>query len=166
MLDDKVLADRPHGVVDGPLQVIFSIAFPIITAAYLGVAEAAYAAALASVGERGDDALLQRQVGLMANRLRVAGWALDAAITAVGEDPQPSMELVADVMAAKREVALAGLEVCDLAMDVAGGPSFSKGSVIERCYRDIRAVKFHPLSMDKTLVHAGRVALGLPADVI
>lgn len=54
----------------------------------------------------------------------------------------------------------------DLAMDVAGGPSFSKGSVIERCYRDIRAAKFHPFSMEKTLVHAGRVALGVPADVV
>ena len=164
--EDKVLANRPHGVIDGPLQVILSIAFPIITAAYLGVAEAAYRAALASVGERRDDVLVQRQVGLMADRLRVAGWALDAAITAVGDDPQPSMELVADVMAAKREVALAGVEVCDLAMEVAGGPSFSRGSIIERAYRDIRAIKFHPLSMEKTLVHAGRVALGVPADVV
>lgn len=164
--EDKVLANRPHGVIDGPLQVIFSIAFPIITAAYLGVAEAAYAAALESVGPRRDDALVQRQVGLMADRLRVAGWALDGAIAAVGDDPQPSMDLVADVMAAKREVALAGIEVCDLAMDVAGGAAFSKGSVVERCYRDIRAIKCHPLSMEKTLVHAGRVALGVPADDI
>ena len=43
--EDRVLANRPYGVVDGPLQVISSIAFPIITGAYLGVAEAAYAAA-------------------------------------------------------------------------------------------------------------------------
>ncbi len=28
--DERVLADRPHGVVDPPLQVILSIAFPII----------------------------------------------------------------------------------------------------------------------------------------
>lgn len=162
--DDKVLANRPHGVIDGPLQVIFSIAFPIITAAYLGVAEAAYAAAVEAVGTRCDDVVVQRQVGLMADRLRVAAWALDGAIAAVGDDAQPSMDVVVDVMAAKREVALAGIEVCDLAMDVAGGASFSKGSVIERCYRDIRAIKCHPLSMEKTLVHAGRVALGVPAD--
>ena len=30
--DEKILADRPHGVVDPPLQVIVSIAFPIISA--------------------------------------------------------------------------------------------------------------------------------------
>ncbi len=164
--EDKVLADRPHGVVDGPLQVILSIAFPIITAAYLGVAEAACDAAIASVGDRADDVLVQRQVGLMVDRLRVASWALDGAIASVGDDPAPAMSVVADVMAAKREVALAGMEVCDVAMEVVGGPAFSRGSVVERCYRDIRAIKLHPFTLEKTLVHAGRVALGRPADVV
>ncbi len=49
-------------------------------------------------------------------------------------------------MAAKREIALAGIEVCDMAMELGGGPAFFKGSPIERAYRDIRAIKFHPLS--------------------
>ncbi len=74
------------------------------------------------------------------------------------------METVAAVMTAKREVALAGLEVCDLAMDVAGGAAFFKGSAIERAYRDIRAAKFHPLTLESTLLHAGRLALGVPCD--
>lgn len=162
--EDKVLANRPYGVVDPPLQVIASIAFPIISAVYLGIAESAYQAALAAVGTRAANPLVQRQVGLMANRLRVAAWALDGALTVVGDDPAPSLETFADVMAAKREVALAGTEVCDLAMEVAGGGAFFKGSVIERAYRDIRAVKFHPLTCEDTLVQAGRLALGLPAD--
>ena len=69
-------------------------------------------------------------------------------------------------MAAKREIALAGIEVCDLAMEVAGGAAFFKGSPIERCYRDIRAAKFHPLTPEQTLLHAGRLALGLPVDEV
>jgi alkylation response protein AidB-like acyl-CoA dehydrogenase len=162
--EDKVLANRPYGVVDPPLQVIASIAFPIISAVYLGIAESAYQAALAAAGTRAANPLVQRQVGLMANRLRVAAWALDGALTVVGDDPAPSLETFADVMAAKREVALAGTDVCDLAMEVAGGGAFFKGSVIERAYRDIRAVKFHPLTCEDTLVQAGRLALGLPAD--
>ena len=60
--------------------------------------------------------------------------------------------------------ALAGIEVCDVAMEVAGGSAFYRGSVIERAYRDIRAAKFHPFSPEATLLHAGQVALGLPAD--
>ncbi|MEZ5232035.1 MAG: acyl-CoA dehydrogenase family protein [Acidimicrobiales bacterium] len=92
--------------------------------------------------------------------------ALDGALAVVGEDPQPSMETVAAVMAAKREIAAAGAEVCDVAMDVAGGRAYRKGSPIERAYRDIRAVKFHPLTPEATLLHAGRLALGVPCDRI
>ena len=68
-------------------------------------------------------------------------------------------------MAAKREIALAGIEVCDLAMEVGRRRRrSSRARSIERCYRDIRAVKFHPLTPEATLVHAGRLALGLPVD--
>jgi alkylation response protein AidB-like acyl-CoA dehydrogenase len=162
--DDKVLADRPHGVVDPPLQVILSIAIPIIAAVYLGVAEAAYEAAVHAAASKADDVVVQRQVGLMSHRLRVASWALDRAFDEVGDDPAPSVERVAAVMAAKREIALAGVEVCDVAMEVAGGATFFKGSTIERCYRDMRAAKFHPFTPEQTLVHAGRLALGLPVD--
>ena len=164
--DEKILADRPHGVVDPPLQVIVSIAFPIVSAVYLGVAEAAATAAIDAVRDKADTPTIQRQVGLMQHRLRVAGWALDGAFAAVGDDPTPSMETVAAVMAAKREIALAGIEVCDLAMEVAGGGAFYKGSVIERAYRDIRGAKLHPFTPEATLLHAGRLALDLPCDVI
>jgi alkylation response protein AidB-like acyl-CoA dehydrogenase len=164
--EDKVLARRPYGVVDGPLQVIISNAFPVIAAVYLGVAEAARDAAVATVAgtPRAEDPTIQRQVGLMDNRLRVMGWALDGAIATVGDDPQPAMENVVAMMAAKREIALGGVEVCDLAMEVAGGAGYFRTSPIERCYRDIRGAKFHPFTPEQTLVHAGKVSLGLPAD--
>ena len=163
--DDRVLANRAHDVLDPPLQVIVSIAMPIISAVYLGLAQSARDHAVKTV-RRPTDPVVQRQVGLMDNRLQVAAWALDGALSVVGDDPAPSMETVAAVMTAKREVALAGLEVCDLAMDVAGGAAFYKGSPIERAYRDIRAVKFHPLTLETTLLHAGRLALGVPCDHI
>src|SRR5262249_25879516 len=81
---------------------------------------------------KADDPLVQRGVGLMRTRLRVAGWALDGALAATGDDPGPSMEKVAAVMAAKREIALAGIEVTDLAMELAGGASYRRGSRIQR----------------------------------
>lgn len=162
--DAAVLANRPYGVIDPPLQVIVSIAMPIITAVYLGVAEAAFAAAVEAAAAKAGDPLVQRQIGLMSHRLQVASWALDRATDEVGDDPAPSVQRVAAVMAAKREVALAGVEVCDLAMEVVGGAGYFKGAAIERCYRDIRAAKFHPLTPEVTLLHAGRLALGLPVD--
>lgn len=162
--EERVLANRPYGTIDPPLQVILSIAMPIISAVYLGVAESAYRAAVEWAALRGDDVATQRQIGLMSHRLQIAGWALDGALQVVGDDPQPSVERVAAVMAAKREIAVAGIEVCDLAMEVGGGAAFFKGSVIERAYRDVRGAKFHPMTPEETLVHAGRLALGLPVD--
>ena len=47
--EDKILARRPYGVIDPPLQVIVSIAFGVINGVYLGVAEAARDAAVAQV---------------------------------------------------------------------------------------------------------------------
>jgi alkylation response protein AidB-like acyl-CoA dehydrogenase len=159
---ERVLADRPYGVVDPPLQVIASIGFSIISGAYLGVAEAAYQQALRAGARHADDPTVQRALGLMRHRLQVASWALDGALDELGDDPVPSYDGFLAVMAAKREVALAGVEVCDLAMQVAGGGAFFKGSLIERCYRDIRAAAFHPLTPEATLLAAGRHALELP----
>jgi alkylation response protein AidB-like acyl-CoA dehydrogenase len=161
---ERVLANRPWGVVDPPLQVIASIAMPIIAAVYLGVADAAFDAAVAAVADRRSDPIVQRQVGAMAHRLTVAGWALDRVLDEVGDDPAPSAELYTSVMIAKREVALAGIDVCDQAMDLAGGAAFLTGSTIERAYRDVRAAKFHPHTPEETLRLAGRRALGLGID--
>ena len=163
--EEKVLANRPYGVVDPPLQVIASIAFPIISGAYLGVAEAAYAEAVSgitAVATRANDPMLQRLVGLMRHKLHVAEWTLDGALRLIGDDPAPSRERFLAAMSAKAQVAVAGMEVCDLAMDVAGGQAFFKGSVIERAYRDIRAATFHPLTPETTLLESGRDALGVP----
>jgi alkylation response protein AidB-like acyl-CoA dehydrogenase len=165
--DERVLARRPHGRLDGPLQVILSVAIPPISAVYLGVAQAARDHAVDAVRgtAKAEDPIIQRQVGLMDTRLRVAGWALDGALAIVGDDPEPSMANVVAVMAAKREISLAGMEVCDLALEVGGGASFYKGSPIERCYRDVRGIKYHPYPPDDALGHAGLVALDLPSDV-
>lgn len=160
--DERVLANRPFGVVDGPLQVISSIAFPIISGVYLGIAEAAYAEAREAAARKSDNVLVQRQLGRMRNTLQVATWALEGALAAVGDDPAPSHETYLAVMIAKAEVARAGIEVCDLAMDVVGGPGFFRGSVVERAYRDIRAASFHPLTPEATFVETGRHELGVP----
>ncbi|CAM3898791.1 acyl-CoA dehydrogenase family protein [Smaragdicoccus niigatensis] len=159
--DERVLANRPYGVVDGPLQVIGSIAMPIIAGAYLGVAEAARDAAVASVGARAQDPLIQRQVGLMNHKLQVAGWALAGALSEVGDDPGPSMDTLFAAMTAKSEIARAGFEVCDLAMEVASGGAYFRGSIIERALRDVRAAKFHPFTPEETLLRAGKFALGV-----
>ena len=160
--EERVLANRPYGVVDGPLQVISTIAFPIVSGVYLGIAEAAYAEALEAAARKPDNVFVQRQLGQMKHALQVGAWSLEGALDAVGDDPTPSHEAYLAVMIAKAEIARVGIEVCDLAMEVVGGPGYFRGSVVERAYRDIRAAKFHPLTPDATHVEAGRHELGLP----
>lgn len=162
--DARVTANRPYGVVDPPLQIIVSIAFSIVNGVYLGVADSAAEHAIAAAAGKAADPIVQRQVGLMTHKLRVVSWAQEGALSVVGDDPSPSVEMVVAVMAAKREIATAGIEICDLAMEIAGGAAFFKGSPIERAYRDIRGAKFHPFAPEATLTHAGRFALGLPCD--
>ena len=57
-------------------------------------------------------------------------------------------------------------EVVDLAMEVAGGRSYFRSSPLERAFRDVRAGKYHPMTPERTLLYAGQLALGLPADTI
>ena len=157
--DERVLANRPHGTLDPALQVISTIGFSIIAGVYLGIAEGARDHAVRAVLAKADDPTVLRQVGLMENRLRVASWALDGALAVAGDDPAPSVETVAAVMAAKREIAIGGLEVADIAMELGGGQAFFKGSPIERAWRDLRAAKFHPFTPEATLAQAGEIAL-------
>lgn len=164
--DAQVGADRPWGVVDPPLIVIACHAMPVISGTYLGVAQAARDHAVAAVtsSPKGDDPLIQRQVGLMDTKLRLARWALLGALDEIGDDPEPHIDRLTAAMAAKRCIAEEGVAICDLAMEIVGGGAFYRRSPIEQCYRDIRAAKFHPFTPEVSLLHAGRVALGRPAD--
>jgi alkylation response protein AidB-like acyl-CoA dehydrogenase len=161
---ERVLADRPYGTIDGPLQVISSIAFPIISAVYLGIAEGAFRDTIERTTGRAADLTVQRRVGLMRHRLQVASWALDGALDVVGDDPTPSMHAVASVMAAKREIVLAATDVTATAVGLVGAHAFRRGSRIERAHRDVHAGQFHPFDPETTLIHGGRLTLGQSAD--
>jgi acyl-CoA dehydrogenase len=164
--DDKIAARRPYGVVDPMLQAVVSHALPPIIAVYLGVAESARDEAVAAVTgtPKAEDPGIQRRVGLMEARLRVAAWALDGALAAAGDDPTPSHENITYAMAAKRAVSEAAIEACDIAMEIVGGAAFFKGNPVERAYRDVRGIKFHPFDPEAALLHTGRFTLGLAVD--
>jgi acyl-CoA dehydrogenase len=163
--DERIVARRPYGVVDNMLQVVVANALPPILGVYLGVAESARDSAVAAVigTPKADDPSVQRRIGLMDARLRAAAWALDGALAAIGDDPAATFDNIVHAMAAKRAVTEAVVEVCDLAMETVGGSGFFKGHPVERAYRDVRGIKFHPLDPETALLVMGRVTLGLPA---
>lgn len=165
-----VVARRPWGRFNAALLGAGVHFAPVVGATYWGIGAGALEAAvhrLAGPGGarpgRGDD-LVDRQVGLAATRLRVAWWSLLGAVTEAGSDPALDEPTMAMLMAAKREAVLAAGEVVDVAMGLAGGSSFFRGSPLERAWRDVRAGTFHPLDPELTLRAVGRVALGRPLD--
>jgi len=164
--DAQVMSNRPWGVIDPPLMTIASHAMPPIAAVYLGVAEGARDRAVAHVlgTSKAEDPTVQRLTGLLDYRLRVARWALLGAVAQIGDDPEPSMQNFVAAMQAKRAVAEEAVAATDLAMEITGGAGYFRKLGIEQAARDVRGVKFHPLTPELTLLHAGKVALGQPAD--
>ena len=127
--DERVLANRPYGVIDPPLQVIVSIAMPIISGVYLGVAEAAYEAAVdAAAHARPTTRSCSARSGSCATASRSRRGRSTARSTQVGRRPRRRRWSASPpAMAAKREIALAGIEVCDLAMEVGRRPGLLQG---------------------------------------
>lgn len=172
--DAQVVARRPWGKVDRVLRVT-GIHFSLpVASVYLGVAMAARDEAVRLVQSRrfpagpqpGEDPIIQRNVGLMDARLKVAWWSLTGALDELEGEFEPDGQTLAMAMIAKREVITAAVEVVDLAMTVAGGAGYFKRSPLERAYRDVRAGEFHPIPPEKTVMLAGQLGLGQPADTI
>jgi len=151
---EKVAGTRPYGELVGPLLVAAIHFAPLAGAAYLGVAAGACDQAI-RLGKPGST----RQVGEMRSRLRVALWGLLAAVEEIGEDPAADEATLETVMLAKRHAVNEARAVVDIALEVAGGSAFFRGSPIERAYRDVRGGPFHPLTPEATLELVGRRAL-------
>jgi acyl-CoA dehydrogenase len=161
----QISARRPWAKLDPALRVAGIHFAPTVASVYAGIAASARDEAVAIVRDRSDP-LVQRQIGLMDATLRTMWWALMGAIAEMGDEYGPTDAVMAPVMIAKRQVIVGAQEVVDLAMEVAGGRSYFRSSPLERAFRDVRAGKYHPMTPERTLLYAGQLALGMPADTI
>ena len=168
---ERIVARRVWGEMAPPLLVAGFHFAPVGGATYFGIAAGArdVAVAGATTAARGVTPLatlprVQRQVGLMDAKLRVAWWGLMGSLDQLGDDYTVNPEAVSAVMLAKRHAVTEAIEVVDLAMDVLGGRSYYRRSPLERALRDVRAGTFHPFSPEVTLNYAGKLALGQPVD--
>ncbi|HVK26614.1 MAG TPA: acyl-CoA dehydrogenase family protein [Actinokineospora sp.] len=164
---DKITGRRKYGEFGGPLAAAATHFAPIVGATYYGIGAGARDIAVASAmaGTRGPTSQtslprVQRAIGLMDTRLRVAWWALMGAVDELGAAYEVEPATMNTVMIAKREAVTAAIAVVDLAMDVVGGRAFYRRFPLERAYRDVRAGAFHPFTPELTLTYAGKLALG------
>lgn len=161
--DAAISAKRPQGKWHPLFHAISLIAFPIIYAAYLGVAEGARARALEIARKKPDDGNLAYLAGEMENAFASAVMAHDHMVALAGSE-RPGPEATSKAMIGRTLVARNAIWTVELAMEVAGGGSFYRDVGLERAFRDIQAARFHPLQDKPQLRYTGRVALGLDID--
>jgi acyl-CoA dehydrogenase len=161
--DAGVSFTRKAGEWHPVFQTIATVAFPLIYAVYLGVAESARDIAVAIAQKRPQPDLVI--AGRMDTELRAAQmahrWMLDIVARNVS-----SAETVNEIMIGRALLARHAISSVELAMELAGGASFYRASGLERRFRDIQGARFHPLQAGPQARYAGAVALGLPTEEI
>jgi acyl-CoA dehydrogenase len=168
VLDDVFIPDaavsltRPAGEWHPVWNVVVGVAMPLIMAVYVGVAEEAVARALEVARRRSAVDGTAATVGRMMNHLHAAQDAAGAMVAMVdGLRFDNTNELAAAVLSRRTMVSEHVLAATRLAMEVAGGAGYSRSGGIERLFRDVHGVLYHPLPTAKQELFSGRVALGL-----
>lgn len=146
-------------------QIISTIAFPLIYAAYLGVAESARDIAIDLARKKPANPHTVSLAGRMDTSLRAAQLA-HRHMVATAEKNAPSADSVNEVMMGRALVAMHAIEAVELAMEVAGGAGFYRAAGLERRFRDVQGARFHPLQQGPQAIYAGSMALGLPVDKV
>jgi indole-3-acetate monooxygenase len=159
--DAGVAFSRTAGEWHPVFHTIATIAFTLIYAVYLGVAESARDIAI-DIAKRKPEPDLSL-AGRMETELRAAQLAHHWMLDAVARNA-PSPDTVNEVMIGRALVARHAIAAVELAMELAGGASFYRATGLERRLRDIQGARFHPLQSGPQARYAGATALGLPTS--
>ena len=158
--DSAIVARRPAGQWHPMWEVILPVALPLISAAYVGLADAASQLAIESAKRRSAD--LAPVVGQMRTPLVVARMTLADMIRCNDNYGfAPSLEATEAVLTKKAIIAETTKQVVEIASELVGGPGFFRGHAMERIVRDVRAMNFHPLPIRRQQLFSGRFVLGL-----
>ncbi|HEX9169250.1 MAG TPA: acyl-CoA dehydrogenase family protein [Roseiarcus sp.] len=161
--DGSVAFSRKAGEWHPVFQIIATIAFPLIYAVYLGVAESARDIAIDIARQRPQPDL--SLAGRMDTELRAAQLAHRWMLDTVARNA-PSADTVNEVMIGRTLVGRHAIAAVELAMELAGGASFYRAAGLERRFRDIQGARFHVLRSGPQAHYAGATALGLPTSSV
>lgn len=145
-------------------QVIATVAFPLIYAVYLGVAEGARDEAVGLACRKPTPHSINL-AGRMDTELMGARLALEGMLAVVAENA-PSADTVNRVMIGRTLLARHALAVGELALEAAGGAGFYRKAGLERRFRDLQGARYHPMQAGPQAEYAGRMALGLPVEKV
>lgn len=161
--DAAVSGRRPKGQWHMLFHIISMIAFALIYAAYVGVAEGARTRTLSMARRRDEDEALASLIGRMENDFAAAQLALDGMI-ALAETGQPGPRATSRAMIGRTLAGRAAIATVEAAMEAAGGRAFYRDFGLERAFRDVQGARYHPLQEPQQLRFTGREALGWDID--
>jgi alkylation response protein AidB-like acyl-CoA dehydrogenase len=161
--DAAVVARREPGKWHMLFHHIFVLAFPLVYAAYVGVAEGARARALDIARGKPASHALTVLAGRLENAFMAAEMALDRMIR-IAETEAPGPARTGRAAAAHTLAAQAAVATVERAMELVGGGSFHRDLGLERAFRDVQGARFHPLQEVPQLELTGRLALGMGID--
>jgi alkylation response protein AidB-like acyl-CoA dehydrogenase len=159
--DAAIALRREQGKWHFIFHLVSMVAIPLICSVYLGVAEAARDRAIQLATKRSMNEHLCYTVGGLNNELLVAKLALQHMIS-TAEMGRPGFETTNQIMTARALIAKAVLNVADQAMEIAGGSAFYRKTGLEKLFRDIQGVRYHPLREEAQRKLSGQLALGWP----
>lgn len=159
--DAAISGKRPAGEWHMLFHVISKMAFALIYAAYMGLADAARARALALAAKRTPDPLTAQRAGALENAWVSADLAHTRALN-IAEDWAPGLETTSAAMVCRTLTGRHAVETVECALELAGGQAFYRKAGLERLFRDVQAARFHPLREIEQLDLSGRTALGWP----
>ena len=158
---DAIGLRRPMGAYHNAWNVVLTVAMPLITAAYVGVAEAAADIARRSATNQKDD-MTAMLLGQLQNELTTAVLAFESMVGLAEDlDFQPSVTKASEVLVRKTIATQAVIRTANKALEVVGGRGYLRALGLERLLRDAVAGQFHPLPPAKQQLFTGRIALGM-----
>lgn len=163
--DDKIPVKRPAGRWHPIFFMLGTLAFPLIYAVYLGVAERARDIAVEIARARPTSDRARWRAGQMDTALTAARLAHQHMVAAA-DTSVCSAASVNAVMTGRHLVEENAIRTVELALELAGGPGFYRKAELERLFRDIQAARYHPLQKEVQTDYAGAMALGEPIDTI
>ncbi|HYC02670.1 MAG TPA: acyl-CoA dehydrogenase family protein [Azospirillaceae bacterium] len=161
--DAAIGARRTPGEWHPLMHTISLVAFPLIYSAYLGVAEGMRDTALDLAARRRDPARQAPPAGEMDTHLLGARLAVRHMLELAGT-ASPGAATTNALFQARTLAAREMLAVADRALELAGGAGFYREGGLERMFRDIQGVRYHPLTDKVQADYAGHLALGLDAS--
>jgi acyl-CoA dehydrogenase len=161
--DSAISVRRPRGKWHPLLHLITMNSLPLICAVYVGLAEAARDKAVQHVRTKTGDLGLPYLVGELENEL-AAAQVIHRHMVNMASSAEPSPATTNGIAIARTLVGQAAIRTVEKALEVAGGAGYFRKAGLERIFRDMQAVRFHPLQHKAQLRYSGNFAMGASID--